>query len=1022
MGDDAADMKPASSEQAVFAGALQCDSPESRAAYLNQVCGPDAAFRRRVEALLRAADQAGDFLEAPPTGLGSGASSDSLFNDLTEQPGDRIGRYKLLEKIGEGGCGVVYMAEQEEPVRRRVALKVIKLGMDTRQVVARFEAERQALALMDHPNIAKVFDGGATQAGRPYFVMELVRGVRITEFCDEARLPTDARLKLFVQVCQAVQHAHQKGIIHRDLKPSNILVTVNDGAPVPKVIDFGIAKATGQRLTDKTLFTQFHLFLGTPAYTSPEQAEMSSVDIDTRSDIYSLGVLLYELLTGRTPFDGEELLRSGLDEMRRTIREKEPPKPSTRLTSLAAADVRKLTSESEPDRSSSRRLPPTKELISAVRGDLDWIVMKCLEKDRARRYETANGLAADIQRHLGNEPVAARPPSAAYRLQRMVRRNQLAFAAGIAVVLALVAGTGFSLWQATVATRAKNDALRAEAETASEARVAHEERDRAQAARREAETALADAEVIATFLSEMFQSPDPTREGRALSVPEFLGAAAAKLETELADQPDRRATLQATLGSTYHSLGLFPEAIALQDRSRVYYLGKFGREHAKTIEIMGELATSYAFAGRSDEALELREEVLELSRRVNGPEHPATLRATVQVADSYLYAARNDAARGSDALALLEGMLPLCRQVNGPEHPATLWAMHQLSTAYFHVGRRDEARTLMEAVLALSRRVNGPRHAETLWAMQDLANHYSLAGRREEALNLRQERLKLSREINGAEHPFTLSTMDHLAASLGEVGRRDEANILWEEALLVSRRLKGFEDGLTRRLVNNLADSYLVAGRIAEGLALLSEASTIDPADTESALKLGTLQLWFGMEADYAATCQRMLAWAADTRDPPSAERAAKLACLRANGEASLREAALTLARRAVSLEPTHVGLPWFQLALGIAEYRNGDYAAAEQALVMPLQATKSSDQDIRHRLAGTAGFYQAMIRFQQDQKVEAQRLFHQAAVAMKPLPESADNPLTGGANYEDVILWLAYQEARTLIGPAPAP
>ena len=326
-----------------------------RRRYCAAACGRDAALRQRIEALLLAAEQAGNFLEEPPTGLTKGAGSTLAITEPSERTGDRIGRYKLLQQIGEGGCGVVYMAEQEEPVRRRVALKVIKLGMDTKSVIARFEAERQALALMDHPNIAKVFDGGVTQTGRPYFVMELVRGVRITDFCDEARLSTEARLRLFVQVCQAVQHAHQKGIIHRDLKPSNILVTVNDGAPVPKVIDFGIAKATGQRLTDKTLFTQFHAFIGTPAYTSPEQAEMSSMDIDTRSDLYSLGVLLYELLTGRTPFDGEELLRSDLDEMRRVIREEEPARPSMRLSTLLADELTSSARRRRPCHSIRKR-------------------------------------------------------------------------------------------------------------------------------------------------------------------------------------------------------------------------------------------------------------------------------------------------------------------------------------------------------------------------------------------------------------------------------------------------------------------------------------------------------------------------------------------------------------------------------------------------------------------------------------------------------------------------------------------
>jgi len=394
----------------------------AREQFLIEACRDEPALKAQVLALLHAHDIAGDFLK--PLQL----SSTGL---PTEKPGDRIGRYKLLQEIGEGGCGVVYMAEQEEPVRRRVALKIIKPGMDSKSVIARFEAERQALAMMDHPNIAKILDAGATETGRPFFVMELVRGVRITEFCDESRLPTTARLRLFVQVCRAVQHAHQKGIIHRDLKPSNILVTINDGVPVPKIIDFGIAKATGQRLTDKTVFTQFQSFIGTPAYTSPEQAEMSSVDIDTRSDIYSLGVLLYELLTGRTPFDSEVLLRSGLDEMRRTIRETEPCRPSVRLNALELVEATAL---------SGKRKASIPELTGAVQGDLDWIVMKCLEKDRARRYETANGLAMDIQRHLNREPVIARPPSRMYLLQKMAQRHRGAwFAAATALGALLVA-------------------------------------------------------------------------------------------------------------------------------------------------------------------------------------------------------------------------------------------------------------------------------------------------------------------------------------------------------------------------------------------------------------------------------------------------------------------------------------------------------------------------------------------------------------------------------------------------------
>ena len=343
--------------------------------------------------------------------------------------GQSLGRYRILECIGEGGCGVVYVAEQSEPVRRRVALKVIKLGMDTKSVVARFEAERQALAMMDHPNIARVLDAGATDTGRPFFVMELVRGIRITDYCDQNHLTPKLRLDLFTKVCQAIQHAHQKGIIHRDIKPSNILVTLHDGVPVPKVIDFGIAKATDGRLTDATVYTQLHQFIGTPAYMSPEQAEMSGLDSDTRSDIYSLGVLLYELLTGRTPFDEKELMAGGIDAMRKTVREKEPDCPSTRLTSLGKED---LTTTAQ------RRSTEAARLSHLLRGDLDWIVMKCLEKDRTRRYETANALASDIQRYLNSEPIVARPPSTVYQLQKAFRRHQLVFTAGAVVAFALV--------------------------------------------------------------------------------------------------------------------------------------------------------------------------------------------------------------------------------------------------------------------------------------------------------------------------------------------------------------------------------------------------------------------------------------------------------------------------------------------------------------------------------------------------------------------------------------------------------
>jgi serine/threonine protein kinase len=430
----------------IFLEAREISDPIRQAAYLTQACGGDVALRERIEGMLRDAQGAEAFF---------GKQGTLVAVPLTEKAGSVIGRYKLLQKIGEGGMGVVYMAEQREPVVRKVALKIIKLGMDTKQVVARFEAERQALALMDHPNIARVLDAGTTDTGRPYFVMDLVQGLPITRFCDEVNLSMEQRLDLFLDVCSAVQHAHQKGIIHRDLKPSNILVTLHADEPMPKVIDFGVAKATQGRLTEKTLFTQFQQFIGTPAYMSPEQASLSALEVDTRSDIYALGVLLYELLTGKTPFDPRILLNAGLDEMRRTLREEEPPRPSARLSTLQGDE---LTTTAKH----RHTVPP--KLVHLVRGDLDWIVMKCLEKDPARRYETTNGLAMDLQRHLANEPIVARPPSTAYRVQKAIRRNKLAFISATIIAAFLVLASVISTWQAVRATRAERIA-RAQTET-----------------------------------------------------------------------------------------------------------------------------------------------------------------------------------------------------------------------------------------------------------------------------------------------------------------------------------------------------------------------------------------------------------------------------------------------------------------------------------------------------------------------------------------------------------------------------
>jgi serine/threonine protein kinase len=510
---------PSQLEGALFAAALHLPA-EQRASYLTKVCGADAELRRRLETRLE--DQTAPGNDSTDSDFDPEATVTSMgVLRREEMVGETIGRYRLAEKLGEGGFGTVYVAEQQEPVKRRVAFKITKLGMDTKEVVARFKIERQALATMDHPGIAKVLDAGATNGGRPYFVMELVNGVKITEYCDQHKLSTHKRLELFIRVCRAIEHAHQKGIIHRDIKPSNILITMQDGQPVPKVIDFGIAKATQDPSADRAVVTLSDQFIGTPAYMSPEQAELGAIDIDTRTDIYSLGVLLYELLTAQTPLESKNLLARGFDEMRRMIREFEPQIPSLRLGSQK---------ESDSTSTAKRHGTDAHKLIHLVRGDLDWVVMKCLEKDRALRYETAGSLAADVQRVLDNEPVEARPPSKLYRFRKLVRRNKLAFAASIAIWVALVLGLGVTTWF-VIQEKQERDLADIESKRADSARQIAEasreqaevdrhkaevERQQAEASRRKAEAALQQSEADrARAVAAEKQAVDSAKEALA---------------------------------------------------------------------------------------------------------------------------------------------------------------------------------------------------------------------------------------------------------------------------------------------------------------------------------------------------------------------------------------------------------------------------------------------------------------------------------------------------------------------------
>ena len=558
--------------------------PAERSAAADRMCGGDARVRARVETLLRAAEGAGDFLgdaTVGPAGVATvGADAAPTLAPVTERPGSRIGRYKLLQQIGEGGFGVVFLAEQERPVKRQVALKVIKLGMDTREVVARFEAERQALALMDHPNIARVFDAGSTDAGRPYFVMELVRGSPITEYADKHKLSTRDRVALAAAVCRAVQHAHGRGVIHRDLKPSNILVTVTDDRPVPKVIDFGIAKATQSKLTDRTLFTAHRQLIGTPQYMSPEQADSDGSDIDTRTDVYSLGVVLYELLVGTTPFDARQLRSAAFEAMRKMIREVEPPRPSTKLSGLGETLATVAT---------NRGTDPV-HLGRAIRGELDWIVMRALEKDRTRRYDTAAALADDLNRYLAGEAVLAGPASGLYRLQKVARRYKAAVATGGAVAAVLVLGVAGTTWgllreaeqrHVAEARQAESDHLRgvaveAERRSAEQAAIARAEEREARVQKSSAEAKATEAKATLDFFTALLDKAAPAKTKDAavsrVLVEQLITPALRTVGEQFGAQPMVRASIQDTLADTLTQLGRTdlaePQAKAAWDARR----------------------------------------------------------------------------------------------------------------------------------------------------------------------------------------------------------------------------------------------------------------------------------------------------------------------------------------------------------------------------------------------------------------------------------------------------------------------
>ncbi|MBK7641885.1 MAG: tetratricopeptide repeat protein [Planctomycetes bacterium] len=787
-------------------------------------------------------------------------TDDSSASDaLREGPGTQLGPYKLLQQLGEGGFGVVFLAEQRVPVARQVALKIIKLGMDTRQVVARFEQERHALALMDHPNIARVIDAGATETGRPYFVMELVKGAPIVEYCDKNSLSIPERLELFEQVCAAVQHAHQKGIIHRDLKPSNVLVATQDGKAQAKVIDFGVAKATSAKLTDKTLFTEHMQVIGTLQYMSPEQAE-GSLDIDTRTDVYALGVILYELLTGSTPFDPKTLRDALYSEIQRMIREVEPPKPSTRLSTsldtLAGIAAR-------------RRVEPGR-LGTLLRGELDWIVMKALEKDRARRYESASGLALDIGRFRRGEAVHAAPVSAAYRLRKFVRRNRGAVFAGAAVALALLVGAVGFAWQA---------------------RLASEQRDRAVLAEKETRLRADELQQVASFQSQMLEQIDPSQAGmwlaadvqtryeqalaadgiseeqrktkaegfaaqwqrvnatdtaRLLIDRTILKPAVAAIDKQFGAQPAVAARLRHSLAALYQGMGLLDAALPLQEQALATRRQVLGAEQADTLDSQNRLVCILIAQASFERAEICARDAFEKSVRVLGQDHP------------YCVTARGNLGY----LCFLEGKLdeaePLCRQaledgerVEGPENLETLTFADNLARLLLSQGKNAEAEALFRTSLARSRHALGEDHPLTLIGLNNLGHALALEGRFAEMEVLFRETLERQRRVHGAEHPDTITAIQNLGFSIQNQGRLAEAEVLQREALEKCGAMLGerHPDSLTAR--NNLGLLLQDEGKLTEAepylrtvLDLRRQVLGEDHADTLASIgNLGRLYL-----------------------------------------------------------------------------------------------------------------------------------------------------------------------------------
>jgi tetratricopeptide (TPR) repeat protein len=895
------DVSPA--EEDIFNAARQIQDRAARLAYLQQACAVDAELLERVRALLGAHEGPGSFLDAPASSVGLVPHFRAAL--CLALPGATVGRYTLVRLIGEGSFGWVYEAEQRHPVRT-LALKILKAGMDSPQVVARFEAERQALALMDHPNIAKILDTGATDAGRPYFVMELIEGIPITRYCDEQRLPLRERLELFIQVCRAVQHAHTKGVIHRDLKPSNVLVATYDDKPVPKVIDFGVAKATGPALPE-TMHTGFGHMIGTLAYMSPEQAELNRPDADTRTDVYSLGVLLYELLTGTTPLTAARLKEAVLLDALRAIREEEPPWPSTRLGTIAASHG-----------SAGNRDMDLKKLSRSVKGELDWIVMKCLEKDRTRRYETADAVARDIERHLNDEPVAARPAGGTYRFRKFVRRHRVGVAAGVVVALALLVGAG----GATVGMLRANSARIEEAEQ-----------------RAEADAARADTEEVNRFLVDMLKSARRgDGQGEQVLVRDVLDAAAQKLDQgSLKSRPRTEATVRLTLGGTYDSLNLHAAAETQLRRALELRRAELGEVHLEVADCMNRLAWSLASTGELARVEPLVRQSVGIGRKLAGPDHPGIalrvagyLDLLATVLDVEGKPAESEAAH-REALGI--------RRTTGTYEPDVATSLEGLANVLMDQGRLAEAEPLYLQSLEIRRRIFGETNLYTLFSVGALARLYAAQSRFDEAEALQRRMVAGCRESLGPYHPETLSAvhaLDLLRVKQGRVAvdavRAELRERLQSTITATSAQLErtGTANPRAAAVLAARGQSYARLSRIPEAIADYARTIELDPSDHFTWFELGGLLARAGERERFAAHCRLALERFGGTTDRTIAERMAKMvACVPAEFSGVGPQHALDLADGAVADGAAHLDMKWFVLTKGIAEYRAGHFDSA---------------------------------------------------------------------------------------------